>query len=54
MAEMEGFELSKPGYGLHDFQSCALGQLGDISVLPKSLVMIPYLIHKMQVKFKKI
>ena len=26
MAEKEGFEPSKPFWGLHDFQSCALDQ----------------------------
>ena len=26
MAEKEGFEPSKPLWGLHDFQSCALGR----------------------------
>ena len=31
MAEKEGFEPSKPFRGLHDFQSCALDQLGDFS-----------------------
>ena len=31
MAEKEGFEPSKPFWGLHDFQSCALGQLRDFS-----------------------
>ena len=31
MAEKERFELSKPLWGLHDFQSCALGQLRDFS-----------------------
>ena len=32
MAEKEGFEPSKPFWGLHDFQSCALGQLRDFSI----------------------
>ena len=31
MAEKEGFEPSRPFRGLHDFQSCALDQLGDFS-----------------------
>ena len=31
MAEMERFELSIPFWGIHDFQSCALDQLRDIS-----------------------
>ena len=26
VAEKEGFEPSRPLWGLHDFQSCALGQ----------------------------
>ena len=32
MAEMERFELSNRDSRLHDFQSCALDQLGDISL----------------------
>ena len=32
LAEKEGFEPSKPFRGLHDFQSCALDQLGDFSI----------------------
>lgn len=31
VAEMERFELSIPLWGIHDFQSCALDQLRDIS-----------------------
>ena len=31
VAEMERFELSIPFWGIHDFQSCALDQLRDIS-----------------------
>ena len=31
LAEMERFELSIPFWGIHDFQSCALDQLRDIS-----------------------
>ena len=31
MAEKEGFEPSIPFWGIHDFQSCALGQLRDFS-----------------------
>ena len=31
LAEKEGFEPSRPFRGLHDFQSCALDQLGDFS-----------------------
>ncbi len=38
MAEKEGFEPSKPFWGLHDFQSCALGQLRDFS---KAAVSLP-------------
>ena len=33
MAEKEGFEPSRPFRGLHDFQSCALDQLGDFSII---------------------
>ena len=33
MAEKEGFEPSIPFWGIHDFQSCALGQLRDFSIL---------------------
>ena len=32
MAEKEGFEPSIPFWGIHDFQSCALGQLRDFSI----------------------
>ena len=32
LAEMERFELSIPFWGIHDFQSCALDQLRDISM----------------------
>ena len=35
MAEKEGFEPSRPFRGLHDFQSCALDQLGDFSIAVK-------------------
>ena len=31
LAEKEGFEPSRPFRSLHDFQSCALDQLGDFS-----------------------
>ena len=34
MAEKEGFEPSIPLWGIHDFQSCALGQLRDFSIAP--------------------
>ncbi len=33
MAEKEGFEPSIPFWGIHDFQSCALGQLRDFSII---------------------
>ena len=32
LAEKEGFEPSRPFRSLHDFQSCALDQLGDFSI----------------------
>ena len=32
VAEKEGFEPSRPFRSLHDFQSCALDQLGDFSI----------------------
>lgn len=34
LAEKEGFEPSIPFWGIHDFQSCALGQLRDFSIAP--------------------
>ena len=37
MAEKEGFEPSIPFWGIHDFQSCALGQLRDFSIYACSL-----------------
>ena len=37
VAEKEGFEPSRPFRGLHDFQSCALDQLGDFSIAVKHL-----------------
>ena len=43
MAEKEGFEPSIPFWGIHDFQSCALGQLRDFSInrpAPADLGMI--------------
>ena len=50
MAEKEGFEPSIPLWGIHDFQSCALDQLRDISVLLKeksySLVSLPIIIQR--------
>ena len=48
MAEKEGFEPSIPFWGIHDFQSCALGQLRDFSMstaIAVSLCIILYL-HK--------
>ena len=46
MAEKEGFEPSIPFWGIHDFQSCALGQLRDFSkcAVRISLLIIHYLI----------
>lgn len=42
VAEKEGFEPSRPFRGLHDFQSCALDQLGDFSIAAGcSAEMIP-------------
>ena len=38
MAEKEGFEPSIPFWGIHDFQSCALGQLRDFSICACSLL----------------
>ena len=32
LAEKKGFEPLRPFRGLHDFQSCALDQLGDFSI----------------------
>ena len=37
MAEKEGFEPSIPFWGIHDFQSCALGQLRDFSISSSAL-----------------
>ena len=53
LAEKEGFEPSRPFRGLHDFQSCALDQLGDFSIaapgnsddskdLPKATALLLY------------
>ena len=36
LAEKEGFEPSIPFWGIHDFQSCALGQLRDFSICVSS------------------
>ena len=45
MAEKEGFEPSIPFWGIHDFQSCALGQLRDFSkcAVQVSFDILPYL-----------
>ena len=45
MAEKEGFEPSRPFRGLHDFQSCALDQLGDFSIAVDCSVyfLVPFL-----------
>ena len=40
LAEKEGFEPSIPFWGIHDFQSCALGQLRDFSLSSPNI--IPY------------
>ena len=43
LAEMERFELSIPFWGIHDFQSCALDQLRDISmvfIIPDFLIKV--------------
>ena len=40
MAEKEGFEPSIPFWGIHDFQSCALGQLRDFSICACSLLAV--------------
>ena len=37
LAEKEGFEPSIPFWGIHDFQSCALGQLRDFSISSSAL-----------------
>ncbi len=39
MAEKEGFEPSIPFWGIHDFQSCALGQLRDFSMCVTRFVL---------------
>ena len=39
MAEKEGFEPSIPFWGIHDFQSCALGQLRDFSICVTRFVL---------------
>ena len=45
MAEKEGFEPSIPFWGIHDFQSCALGQLRDFSILICFAVSLDILLH---------
>ena len=48
MAEKKGFEPLIPLWGIHDFQSCALDQLRDFSVLLKcscELVSSAIIIH---------
>ena len=42
MAEKEGFEPSIPFWGIHDFQSCALGQLRDFSKSASDSLSILY------------
>ena len=57
MAEKEGFEPSIPFWGIHDFQSCALGQLRDFSIcllLADSLVIIQHLTPFVKYLFQKI
>ena len=44
LAEKEGFEPSIPFWGIHDFQSCALGQLRDFSVR-RSFNRLSILLH---------
>ena len=44
MAEKEGFEPSIPFWGIHDFQSCALGQLRDFSISASALADL-HIIH---------
>ena len=39
LAEKEGFEPSIPFWGIHDFQSCALGQLRDFSICVTRFVL---------------
>ena len=45
MAEKEGFEPSIPFWGIHDFQSCALGQLRDFSMWTDISVSHAILLH---------
>ena len=55
MAEKEGFEPSIPFWGIHDFQSCALGQLRDFSICASriSLLIIHYEIGFVKYYFSK-
>ena len=43
MAEKEGFEPSIPFWGIHDFQSCALGQLRDFSIVTTAYGQLAYI-----------
>ena len=45
MAEKEGFEPSIPFWGIHDFQSCALGQLRDFSIKLTFAISLLILLH---------
>ena len=51
MAEKEGFEPSIPFWGIHDFQSCALGQLRDFSMRCR-LTADSDIIHELRKKVK--
>ena len=51
MAEKEGFEPSIPFWGIHDFQSCALGQLRDFSMRCR-LTADSHIIHEPSKKVK--
>ena len=44
----------EPFYRLHDFQSCALDQLGDFSISVEYLCIISQQIEKIKSFFKKI
>ena len=52
LAESKGFEPSNGFWPLHDFQSCSLDQLGQLSVL--RLVIIQKSKWKINPKIKKI
>ena len=45
MAEKEGFEPSIPFWGIHDFQSCALGQLRDFSMELLVIASLSMILH---------